>query len=446
MFIPFLMKNLSRRSFITTVIGSSLASKAWEKSEKKDNLPNVIYIMADDLGWGDLSCYGRKEYKTPNLDWLARNGVKFTAAYSAGAVSTPTRCAFMTGKYPGRTPVGLREPLPFKKKFTNRIGLDPSVPTIASILKANNYQTVLIGKWHLGYLPEYSPLKSGFTYFFGYMSGGIDYFAHTDPNGEPDLFENETTIEKNGYLTDLFTDKAVEFISGKHEKPFFLSLNYNAPHWPWEGPEDSSSGFWNMKGSTEIYKSMMETLDSGIGKVLSALKKNNLEDNTLIIFTSDNGGERYSYNWPFSEWKGSLNEGGIRVPAIVYMKGVVPGNRITNQVAVTMDWTKTILNFCKINEDTYPVMDGIDLLPIIKGEKAEVERTLFWRTRTQRAIRKGHWKYHKTTTAEAGIEVLNDLDFDKMEKSDFKDVQPDIFMKLKDEYSSWEKGMLNYNY
>jgi arylsulfatase A-like enzyme len=439
------MKNLSRRSFITTVVGGSLAYKSVGKTKlKKDNPPNVIYIMADDLGWGDLSCYGRREYNTPNLDWLASKGVKFTNAYSAGAVSTPTRCAFMTGKYPGRTPVGLMEPLPFKKGNSNLIGLEPSLPTIASILKANNYQTVLIGKWHLGYMPEYSPIKSGFTDFFGYMSGGIDYFTHTDRLIQPDFFENETPVEKPGYTTNLFTDKAVEFISGIHEKPFFLSLNYNAPHWPWEGPEDSSSKSWNMNGSTEIYKSMMESLDSGIGKVLSAVKKNNLEDNTLIIFTSDNGGERYSYNWPFSGIKASLKEGGIRVPAIVYLKGVVPVNKIINQMSITMDWTKTILNFCKINENTYHEMDGIDLLPIIKGEKSEIERTLFWRTRTQGAVRKGHWKYHKSKTAESDIEVLSDLDFDNMEKSEFKDLQPEIFLKLKEEYSNWDKEMLEY--
>lgn len=440
------MKNFSRRSFLSTLIGSSLVYRSWGKTKlKKDNRPNVIYIMADDLGWGDLSCYGRKEYKTPNLDWLASKGVKFTNAYSAAPVSTPTRCAFVTGKYPARTPVGLNEPLSWKKFIGDSVGLDPSVPTIASILKANNYQTVLIGKWHLGYLPKFSPIKSGFTDFFGIMSGGTDYFAHTDPLKEPDLFENETPVEKAGYITDLFTDKSVEFISGKHEKPFFLSLNYTAPHWPWEGPGDSSKGFWNMKGSTEIYKTMMESLDSGIGKILSSLKKNNLEHNTLIIFTSDNGGERYSYNWPFSERKLSLKEGGIRVPAIVYLKDVVPQGKITNQAAITMDWTKTILSFCKIKQEMYPEMDGIDLLPIIKGEKPEVERTLFWRTKTEGAMRKGRWKYYKKNVPEKeDSEVLYDLDFDKMEMSEFKDVQPEIFMKLKEDYSNWEKEMLKY--
>lgn len=214
---------------------------------------------------------------------------------------------------------------------------------------------------------------------------------------------------------------------------------------PWQGPGDVSAGLWTMKGSTEIYKAMMESLDSGIGKVLESLKKNNLEHNTLVIFTSDNGGERYSYNWPFSEMKFSLKEGGIRVPAIVYFKDGVPQNKITNQVAITMDWTKTILNFCGIKEETYPAMDGIDLLPIIKGEQSEVERTLFWRTRTQGAMRQDHWKYYKKTVPEKeDSEALYDLDFDKMEMSGFKDEQPEIFIKLKEEYSKWESQMLKY--
>ena len=448
------MNKFSRRSFLTTVFGSTILNVLFGKQKvQKDNRPNVIYIMADDLGWADLGCYGRREYKTPNLDRLANNGVKFTNAYSAAPVSTPTRCAFVTGRYPARTPVGLKEPLSWKRNVGDSIGLDPSTPTIASLLKENNYQTVLIGKWHLGYLPRYSPIKSGYTDFFGIMSGGVDYFTHKDPNGESDLFENEVPIEKTGYITDLLTERAVSFISQQHKNPFFLSLNYTAPHWPWEGPDDVEKSkvikYWTTDGgSTEVYGAMVKSLDSGIGKVLSALKKANLESSTLIIFTSDNGGERFSYIWPFSGGKFQLLEGGIRVPAIVFWKDVIPKGKVIDQVSITMDWTKTILSVCQVNQDNYYALDGIDLLPIIKGEKPEVERKLFWRTQDQNAVRNGRWKYYKKRDKVKDFieesEYLFDLKFDQMEKTNFKEEQPEIFLKLKEDFIKWDKEMLKY--
>jgi arylsulfatase A-like enzyme len=448
------MIKYSRRTFLTTVFGSTIMNTLIGKQNvQKYNSPNVIYIVADDLGWADLSCYGRKEYKTPNLDWLADNGVKFTNAYSAAPVSTPSRCAFVTGRYPARIPVGLKEPLSWKKNVGDSIGLDPAIPTIASLLKENNYQTVLIGKWHLGYLPKYSPLKSGYTDFFGNMSGGVDYFTHKDPNGESDLYEDERPIEKEGYLTDLITERAVSFISQQHEKPFFLSLNYTAPHWPWEGPDDIEKSkvikSWTTDGgSAEVYGNMVKSLDAGIGKVLSALRKANIESNTIIIFTSDNGGERFSYNWPFSGGKFQLLEGGIRVPAIIYWKDVIPKGKVIDQVSINMDWTKTILNVCHVDQHNYQELDGIDLFPIIMGEKPEVERKLFWRTADQNAVRHGRWKYYKKQVKVKHCMVENeylfDLKFDQMEQTDFKEEQPEIFLKLKDDFMNWEKEMLVY--
>lgn len=447
------MKIFNRREFLTLLSVFTFKGLFGKQTPYKSTKPNIIYIMADDLGWADLSCYGRKEYKTTNLDFLAKNGIKFTNAYSASPVCTPTRCAFNTGRYPARTAVGLKEPLSWKKNIGVTVGLDPSHPTLASLLRQNGYNPVLIGKWHLGYLPKFSPTKSGFNQFFGIMSGGVDYFTHKDGAGEPDLFEDEVPIEKTGYITELITDRATQFISGGHDKPFFLSLNYTAPHWPWEGPDDYEKSKviqnWTTDGgSIDVYGKMVKAMDDGIGKVLSALKAKNLEKDTIIIFTSDNGGERFSYNWPFSGEKFELLEGGIRVPAIAYWKGVIPKGRVTDQIAITMDWTKTFLSISNTSEDQNYPMDGINLLPIMTGQQKQIDRKLFWRTKEQNAVRHGQWKYLKKTEVlkdcRVEKEFLFDLSFDQMEKTDFKEERPEIFKQLKEEFVQWNSQVLKY--
>jgi arylsulfatase A-like enzyme len=193
--------------------------------------PNIIYMMADDLGYADLSCYGRKDYQTPYLDKLAGQGVKFMNAYAAAALCTPTRTAFMTGRYPARTPVGLMEPIRWGYK-DSIVGLTPDYTSVATLLRNSGYETYLVGKWHLGYDLKYSPNKNGFDYFFGFNAGGIDYVSHKNPKGVPDLHENETPVTKEGYLTDIWGEKAIDIIKQKHTKPFFLSIQFNAPHWP----------------------------------------------------------------------------------------------------------------------------------------------------------------------------------------------------------------------
>src|SRR5215211_642561 len=204
--------------------------------------PNIIYIMADDMGYGDLSGYGQKGYVTPNLDKLASQGIKFVNAYSAGAVCTPTRTALMTGRYPARTPVGLREPL-VKTKKDSAVGLTAEYPSVASLMKTAGYETALIGKWHLGFQPQHNPTRNGFDYFFGFLAGAADYFSHTSGPATQrahDLYENDKPVNPEGYLTKLFTEKAVAFIEKPHNKPFFLAIAFNAPHWPWQGPSDQA--------------------------------------------------------------------------------------------------------------------------------------------------------------------------------------------------------------
>lgn len=414
-------------------------------SQNRTSRPNVIFILADDLGWGDLSCYGRPDYRTPNLDLLASQGTKLTDAYSASAVCTPTRCGFITGRYPGRTKIGLVEPLPATNHL---VGLEPGHPTIASLLKGSGYDTALIGKWHLGFRPEWGPNAHGFDEFFGVLAGASDYHLHRNGLGQPDLYENLKPVERNGYLTDLLTDRAVGYIRRRHTGPFYLSLHYTAPHWPWQDRKGGEQVIFTDKtiepvtmgrgGSLKLYAEMMRSLDDGVGQVMEALKTVGIERKTLLIFTSDNGGERFSYQWPFSGEKGELLEGGIRVPAIARWPGVIPAHRVTNQISITMDWTATILSAAETTAAKDFPLDGIDLLPMLKGASPVRDRTLFWRFQTQDAVRQGKWKYFRDGERRS----LFDLSFDQREQADFSKRNPDVLERLTAEFVKWNQQML----
>ena len=401
--------------------------------------PNIIYIMADDLGYADLSCYGRKDYQTPNLDKLASQGVKFMNAYAAAPVCTPTRAAFMTGRYPARIKVGLYEPLA-DGRSDSLVGLSPEYPSVAGLLKNAGYETYLVGKWHLGYLPEFSPIQNGFDYFYGFHAGAIDYISHGN-----DLYENENPVHIDGYLTNILADKAIDIISKQHSKPFFLALMFNAPHWPWQGPKDKpypDTMPWRSGGSPAIYASMMKSLDDGIGRIMKTIDDVKLQKNTVIIFTSDNGGERFSDNGIYQEGKMSLREGGIREPAIIRWTDNISPNAVTNQVTTTMDWTATILSLAGAEPDPEFPLDGIDIMPIISGKEAEVERILYWRIsqrKQHKAIRYSNWKYLQD---EKGNEYLFDLKLDPGEHYNLKNQQPAIFEDLKYKYDRWERTVL----
>jgi arylsulfatase A-like enzyme len=437
---------LTRRKFVkSAAAGAPLLLASVRPTPQRTSRPNVVFILADDLGWGDLSCYGRPDYRTSNIDLLASEGTRFTDAYSASALCTPTRCGFITGRYPARLKIGLEEPL---RVNDNLVGLEPGHPTIASLIKKSGYATALIGKWHLGFRPEWGPNAHGFDEFFGILAGAGDYFLHKNGQGQPDLFENLTPVERNGYLTDLLTERAVNYLTRRRTSPFFLSLHYTAPHWPWQGPKGGESVDFADKaidpikmsvgGSLKLYAEMMRSLDDGVGRVMKALKAAGLDRNTLVIFTSDNGGERYSYQWPFSGQKGALLEGGIRVPAIVRWPGVAPAKRVLHQMAITMDWTATILAAAETNAaEGYP-LDGNDLLPVIKRTSAVRDRTFFWRMRTQDAIRKGKWKYVRR----GPLRTLFDLSVDEREQADLSTKHPEIMRLLSTDFAKWSEQML----
>ncbi len=289
-----------------------------------DQAPNIVFILADDLGWADLSVYGQTDFSTPHLDALAGEGVRFTQAYANSAVCSATRFALITGRYQYRLRGGLEEPL-VRKAHVH--GLPPEHPTLPSLLRDAGYDTALIGKWHLGSLPTFGPLKSGYNRFFGNYGGAIDYFTHKPGVGEAvprDLYEGEVPVERLGYYTQLLADEASSWVRSRDtQKPFFLSLHFTAPHWPWVGPEDEEISlglkdiFHYDGGNLATYARMVRSLDKAVGQVLQVLKEQGIADNTIVVFTSDNGGERFSKTWPFTGQKTELLEGGIRVPTLL---------------------------------------------------------------------------------------------------------------------------------
>lgn len=414
-------------------------------SEGFSQRPNIIYIMTDDMGYGDLSCYGQKKFRTPNLDRLASEGMRFENAYSAAPVCTPTRTAFMTGRYPAKTPVGLLEPLR-GPKVDSAYGLDKSIPSLPLLLRESGYATALIGKWHLGFMPHQSPGQNGFDYFFGILSGGADYISHKGSNRmrAHDLYENDTPVHPKGYLTELITDKSVAYIRRQHDRPFFLNINFTAPHWPWQAPGDPAypdSVDFTAGGSAETYALMMKSLDEGVGKIMKALEEAQLSQNTLVIFTNDNGGEKYSDNGGLTQSKMTLWEGGISVPAFVRWPGRVRSAVTTRQVAITMDWTATILSAAGVKAHKDHPPDGKDLMPILTEKQKPFERTLYWRTfqRTQqKAMRQGKWKYLQDEKGE----YLFDISTDRAEKNNLRQREEKRFNKMKEQYSRWEKTVL----
>lgn len=437
---------VTRREFLAA--GAAVAaSTAFDVGAQKGarTRPNILFILADDLGWGDLSCYGRPDFKTPVLDGLAARGIRLTQAYANSSTCSPTRVALITGRYQNRLPVGLYDPLPPGTPH----GLPPEHPTLPSLLRSAGYTTALVGKWHLGLPPAYGPLKSGYDEFFGLPFSSMTYFSHKAgrpgaPPAVPALYEGEQPVEREGYATDLFAERAVEFIRRAHSKPFFLSLHFTAPHWPWEGPNDKAREqsirelLHYEGGSPRVFREMVQSMDAAIGRVLKSLEASGRANDTMIVFTSDNGGERYSYNSPFRGGKGFLWEGGIRVPRIVAWPGMLPAGRVSNQLAMSMDWLPTLLAAAGARADPGYPPDGVDLLPVLLGKTQEFERTVFWRTQDMMAARSGDWKYVRW----GEYEFLYNLAEDETENANFKLKNAAVFERLKQAYADWDKQML----
>ena len=308
--------------------------------------PNIIFILADDLGYADVSCYGRRDFTTPNIDRIAARGMRFLQGYANSAVCSATRLALITGRYQYRLRLGLEEPL----SGNPEVGLPAEHPTLPSLLKRAGYGTSLIGKWHLGALPKFGPLKSGYDRFFGFRASSVDYFSHINPLQRHDLWDQDVEVHQVGYLTDQLGARAVDAVNSyaKSGQPFLISLHFNAPHWPWEGPGDEAeakrlagTSLRDFDGGTQkTYQRMIEAMDAQIGRVLEALDANGLTENTIVIFTSDNGGERFSDTWPFTGKKHDLLEGGLRIPMVIAWPARIAPGCTSDQVAITMDWLR----------------------------------------------------------------------------------------------------------
>jgi arylsulfatase A-like enzyme len=407
--------------------------------------PNFVFILADDLGYADLGCYGGRSPCSPALDRMAREGLRFTQGYANSSVCSPTRFALMTGRWQHRLRGGADEPIRSNARGNPSLGLPPSHPTLPSLLRDAGYATALVGKWHLGYPPHFGPLKSGYQEFFGALSGGMDYFTHRDTAGIHDLFENETEIHRKGYLTDLISERAVEFVKRKRQSPFFLSVHYNAPHWPWETRADAAEARRIGKlyhfdgGSLPTYLTMIRQMDEGIGRILSALKFSKTDENTIVVFTSDNGGERFSDTWPLVGKKMDLLEGGIRVPYILRWPAKVKPGGITAQQAITMDWVATFLDAAGVQADRNYPLDGVNLLPVLKSPSKTFKRDLFWKMlyRNQKAMRSGDWKYLSVE----GDEFLFNLAKDQRERANFAGREPERLAAMRARYAAWEEAL-----
>ncbi len=411
--------------------------------------PNMVFLLADDLGYADVSCYGRPDLNTPTIDHIAATGVRFLQAYANSAVCSATRTALITGRYQYRLRIGLEEPLAGNPD----VGMPPEQPTLPSMLKKAGYSSTLIGKWHLGVLPKFGPLQSGYEHFYGFRGGALDYFSHAAGNHKDDLWDDDVSIHQTGYLTELLGSRAVEVIGSyaKSRQPFLLSLHFNAPHWPWEGPGDQaesvrlaqpdSGGIFDLDGgSQKTYQQMIEAMDRQIGQVLQALDAHGLTENTIVIFTSDNGGERFADTWPFTGRKTELLEGGLRIPSIISWPARIPKNRTTEQVSISMDWVATLLAAAGAEADPAYPLDGMNLLPMLTQNAAPVPRKLFWRYKAnaQRAARDGDYKYLKILDNTFLFNVVDD----PLERANLKDRQKDVYRCLVREWYDWNATML----
>jgi arylsulfatase A-like enzyme len=418
--------------------------------------PNIVFIVADDLGFADLGCYGGRPARfgavSPVLDSLAAKGLKFTQGYANSPVCSPTRFALMTGRYQYHLRGAAEEPINSKSRGSTTLGLPPQHPTLPSLLKDSGYRTALIGKWHMGYPPAFGPLRSGYQEFFGPMSGGVDYFTHCSNNGTHDLWFGEQERHEEGYLTDLISRRAVDYVErvaqGPKDQraPFFLSLHYTAPHWPWETRDDEALAqqvkdnlFHLHGGNIHTYHRMIHHMDEGIGWVMDALRRHGMEENTLVVFTSDNGGERFSDNWPLVGGKMDLTEGGIRVPWIAHWPATIAAGGVSEQHCMTMDWSATMLQAAGVAAAPDYPLDGVSLMPVLRDARQRFAHPLHWRMnhRGQRAMRNGDWKYLRVD----GHDYLFNIPADERERANLAAREPQRLQQLRAAWEQWNADM-----
>ena len=448
---------LSRRGFLkaagvgaaSIVLQGRLGYSQSASSSDSPDKPNIVVILADDLGYGDVGCYGNTTIKTPNIDALAAEGMRFTDFHSNGPMCSPTRAALLTGRYQQRC--GIEGVLSCKSDYNEGMAL--SETTFAEVLKSAGYATAMYGKWHLGFKPEFNPVKQGFDEFVGFASGDSDYHSHINRSGEPDWWKNDKLKPEEGYTTDLLSYHACRFIEANKNRPFCIYLPYQAVHFPYQGSKDKAErvvggNYWsntkygsryaNIEDRKAAYKEMVEALDAGVGRIAATLKRFGLEKKTLLFCTSDNG----AYSWvgsnlPCSGQKAELLEGGHRVPAVAWRPGKIKAGTVSDETTLTMDLFPTMVEIAGAKLPQGLKLDGVSLLPLLTGGKKPAERTVFWRFKGQHAVRRGPWKL----LVRAGKEQLFNLVDDIGEKNDLSAAKPEMVKAMKDEFAAWEKDV-----
>ena len=434
---------MNRRDFVKFVAAGAaglLSGGCAVAHSRAEDKPNIILIMADDLGYGDIGCYGNKTIKTPNIDALARGGMKFSDYHSNCPVCSPTRAALLTGRYQQRAGI---EGVVYARGPARQTGLALEETTFAEVLKNRGYATALFGKWHLGYNVEFNPIRQGFDEFRGYVSGNVDFHSHIDGAGFDDWWKNLEKVPEEGYTTDLITKHGIDFIERHKDRPFCLYLPHEAVHSPYQGrndpPERLPGGKKGRKAKgveiTRAYKEMIEVMDAGIGRIVNTVRRLGLERKTFIFFCSDNGATRNGSNGALSGYKGSLWEGGHRVPAVGYWPGKIKPGTTMDQTVLGMDLFATMASIAGAKLPAGLELDGVDLLGMLTRNEKLPDRTLFWRYRKEKAVRKGAWKL----LVREGKTTLYNLDQDLGEKNDLARTNVRMLKKLEDELAIWDR-------
>ena len=437
-----MMKNMiTRRDFLGSSVlaasGICLDAKAWSATANQNGSrgPNVVVIVSDDQGYADLSCYDHpKEVSTPNIDRLAQQGVRLTNAYASAYVCAPTRAGLLTGRYQQR--------FGFYTGGDSRVGLPLSEITVADLLKKQGYTTAVIGKWHVGIKPEYRPLKRGFDEFYGFLGHGAhDYFKLERTDEFTSIYRDDKPIDDTGYLTDNIARQAVSFIERHQKRPFFLYLPFNAVHWPLQAPQEYIKRFDTGDQNRDIYLAMLACMDDGIGRVLDALERTGVDDNTLIIFFSDNGGAKKNFadNGVLRDYKQGVYEGGIRVPFIVRWPGKLPKGAVCDEPVISLDIVPTICAAAGARLAGDRVYDGKNMLPVLCGRaKGPLHKALFWDDgASQWAVRAGKWKL----LSRKGSLELYDLQADIGENNNLIKQNTEIVKRLQQTYTAWKNQM-----
>ncbi len=450
--------------FVLTVVMVAAADTRRSRQASAAERPDIVLIMADNLGHGDLSCYGCTDIQTPAIDSIAQQGVRLTNFYSNGPECSPTRTALFTGRYQqrigglecalGSGNVGRYDDAIWLSD-QQQLGLPPEESTLIQTLHQGGYTTIGLGKWHLGYEPHFLPPHHGFDYFLAGLGGTMDYFYHNEPDGTRVLYENDRPVRRDGYFTDIITQDAVRFIRQQpRKKPLFLYLPYSAPSAPFQHPDHKpdrpkvstkwDSNDWQ-QGTRETLKAIIERLDHGVGQVLQALDETG-RSNTLVIFCSDNGAYPIAAsNAPFRGHASELFEGGIHVACMARWPGRISAAMVNDRPVMTFDLTASILAAAGLHVRSDRPLDGVDVIGDIVNGRETPSRTLFWRARraerTWRAVRDGSLKYVSRTDGGETEDWLFDLSRDPGETDSLLASKPEQAAKMKAQLAAWERDV-----